>query len=64
MTVKEFRDKAYGINEYQIWEGANLLTIFNITPVIVPEKVANKKIINFEFETNYDKIICIINVES
>ena len=64
MTVKEFRNMAGGINEYQIWEETNLLAIFDREDgAIVPEQIADKKIIDFEFDTNYDKIICVITVE-
>ena len=64
MTVKEFRNKAGGIDEYQIWEKTNLLATFYREDAVVPEKVADKKIVDFEFDTNYDKIICVITVES
>lgn len=65
MTVKEFRNKVSGIDEYQIWEDIDLLTVFSKGSVVTPEEVADKKIIDFEFELGYrDKIICIINVES
>lgn len=65
MTVKEFRNMAGGIDEYQIWEKTNLLAIFyRVDSAVVPEEVADKKIIDFEFDTNYDKILCVITVES
>lgn len=65
MTVKEFRNKAGGIDEYQIWAKTNLLAIFyREDGAVVPEEVADKKIIDFEFDTNYDTIICVITVES
>lgn len=65
MTVKEFRNMAGGIDEYQIWEKTNLLAIFyRVDGAVVPEEVADKKVIDFEFDTNYDKILCVITVES
>lgn len=65
MTVKEFRNMAGGIDEYQIWEKTNLLAIFcRWDDAVIPEQIADKKIIDFEFDTNYDKIICVITVEN
>ena len=64
MTVKEFVNKTGGIDECQIWEKTNLLAIFDREDTVVPEKVANKKIIDFEFDTDCIKIICVIGVES
>ena len=65
MTVKEFRNMAGGIDEYQIWGKTNLLAIFyRVDGAVVPEEVADKKVIDLEFDTNYDKILCVITVES
>lgn len=65
MTVKEFRNMVGGIDEYQIWEKTNLLAIFyRVDGAVVPEEVADKKVIDLEFDTNYDKILCVITVES
>lgn len=65
MTVKEFRNMAGGIDEYQIWEKMNLLAVFNREEsTVIPEEIADKKIIDFEFDTNYDTIICVITVEN
>lgn len=65
MTVKEFRNKAGGIDECQIWAKMNLLAIFyRWDDAVIPEQIADKKIIDFEFDINYDKILCVITVES
>lgn len=64
MTVKEFKNMAGGIDEYQIWEKINLLaTFYRWDDTVIPEQIADKKIIDFEFDTNYDKIICVITIE-
>lgn len=62
MTLQDFIKNSYGIDEYDVWDGDNLYISNDIVNTI-PEDVKNKKIVSFNFKTDYDEIVCSIELE-
>lgn len=62
MTLQDFIKNSYGIDEYDVWDGDNLYINNGIVHTI-PEKSKNKKIVSFEFKTDYEEIKCYIELE-
>lgn len=62
MTLQDFIKNSYGIDEYNVWDGDKLYISNNMVNTI-PEDTKNKKIVSFEFKTNYDEIMCSIELE-
>lgn len=62
MTLQDFIKKSYGIDEYNVLDGDRFYISNDIVNTI-PEESKNKKIINFTFTTDYDEIICKIELE-